>query len=574
MLTCLHTRDIFVGGALPFGVVKVGIDTYEDNVSYSALNGGYTPNGRVTAISMLHESGTGGFPKYGVVPQMPLTDVGSSVNLLDNTTYFQRRIGNDTAKLGYFKTELENGVTIELSAARHSGIIQYEFPANGEKHVLVDISHYLPDENGGNSVQVYLGGEMHIDDDGKQYTGFGTWGGGWNRGAPFTVFFCGDFDTSPDEAKTFHGRNTDPMARYHTLSNEPYQHPVFGNGSEASGPLNDRVGALFTWSDSSSATIRSRVGVSFISAEKACQFRDDEVPTWSLNDTVAAAIEEWNCDVFSKIEVPTDDSQNRTNLVLLYSSLYFMHLMPSDRTGENPLWQSDEPSFDDYYCIWDIFRCTTTLYHIIQPAYYEEMIRALIDIWRFEGYMPDGRSGNYNGMVQGGSNADNVLADAYVRGLRGQVNWTAGYLAMVKDAEVQPFTTYAWPETVIGRKEGRGVVDEWKALGYISSDQSTMPVSRSVEYALNDFALAQVARDLAPDDVQKYLSRSAQWQNIWAHNFTYLNFTGFLAPRLAGGDFNLTDYNPALCGDCEVRSISYEATPFGELFDCPQDEGH
>jgi hypothetical protein len=52
------TSNIFVGGALPFGVVKVGIDTYEDNVTYSTLNGGYTPNGRVTAVSMLHESKT------------------------------------------------------------------------------------------------------------------------------------------------------------------------------------------------------------------------------------------------------------------------------------------------------------------------------------------------------------------------------------------------------------------------------------------------------------------------------------------------------------------------------------
>ena len=113
------------------------------------------------------------FPKYGVVPQMPLTDVSPPVNLLDNTTYFQRRVGNDTAKMGYFKTQLENEVTIELSAARHSGIMQYELPASGEKHVLVDISHYLPDENGGNSVQGYLGGGIHINESGRQYTGLG-----------------------------------------------------------------------------------------------------------------------------------------------------------------------------------------------------------------------------------------------------------------------------------------------------------------------------------------------------------------------------------------------------------------
>jgi hypothetical protein len=54
--------DIFVGGALLFGVVKVGIDTYEDNVTYSTLNGGYTPNGRVTAFSMLHEIMTSHHP--------------------------------------------------------------------------------------------------------------------------------------------------------------------------------------------------------------------------------------------------------------------------------------------------------------------------------------------------------------------------------------------------------------------------------------------------------------------------------------------------------------------------------
>lgn len=52
--------DIFVGGVLPFGVAKVGIDTWEQNTTLNTLNGGYTPHGRVTAISMLHESGTGG----------------------------------------------------------------------------------------------------------------------------------------------------------------------------------------------------------------------------------------------------------------------------------------------------------------------------------------------------------------------------------------------------------------------------------------------------------------------------------------------------------------------------------
>lgn len=132
--------DIFVGSSVPFGVAKVGLDTFEPNLTFSTLNGGYTPKGKVTAVTMMHESGTGGAPKYGIIPQMPLTSVAPPVNLLDNTTYYQTRVGNDSATVGYFRTKLENGVTIEISGARHSGIMEYTFPV-GAKHILVDVSH-------------------------------------------------------------------------------------------------------------------------------------------------------------------------------------------------------------------------------------------------------------------------------------------------------------------------------------------------------------------------------------------------------------------------------------------------
>lgn len=184
--------------------------------------------------------------------------------------------------------------------------------------------------------------------------------------------------------------------------------------------------------------------------------------------------------------------------------------------------------------------------------------------------MPDGRSGNSNGIVQGGSNADNVLADAYIKGLDG-INWTAGYQAMLKDAEVTPYNTFSLTDPTNGISQGRGALYDWIPLGYISADRSTRHVSRTVEYALNDFALSVVAKGEAPGDVSKYLQRSAQWQNIWAHNLTHKNFTGFLAPRLSSGEFNLTDYNPALCGGCEWQDISYEATPFEYSFTIPHD---
>jgi putative alpha-1,2-mannosidase len=119
--------------------------------------------------------------------------------------------------------------------------------------------------------------------------------------------------------------------------------------------MNDRVGALFSWDSDASDEISSRIGISFISTAKAKAYIASEIPSWKVNDTVSDAVKEWNQDVFSKIQVPVDDSANMTNVRLLYSSLYFTHLMPSDRTGENPLWDSSVPSWDDFYTMCKFF---------------------------------------------------------------------------------------------------------------------------------------------------------------------------------------------------------------------------
>jgi putative alpha-1,2-mannosidase len=206
---------------------------------------------------------------------------------------------------------------------------------------------------------------------------------------------------------------------------------------------------------------------------------------------------------------------------------------------------------------------------LIQPGPYTAQIRALIDIWRHDSFLPDGRSGNYNGLSQGGSNADNVLADAYIKGLRHDINWTDGFAAMRTNAEVIP--DLRTPD-----KEGRAALGDWKSLGYVSQDRNERCVSRTVEYSLNDFALSQVASGLGyRDEAQKYLERSRGWQLSWDHDVKSLNttptFTGFLSPRLSNGTFNSTNYNPAKCGDCSWKSITYEATPFEYSFNVPHD---
>ena len=250
---------------------------------------------------------------------------------------------------------------------------------------------------------------------------------------------------------------------------------------------------------------------------------------------------------------------------LLYSSLYGMHLIPSNKTGENPGWSSSEPYYDDIFTYWDLFRCSTSLMQILQPVSYEEQIRSIIDIWRHDGYLPDARSSNFNGRSQGGSNADNVLADAYIKGVRGQVNWEDGYQAMIKDAEVTPVNNNDASAPDSSTKEGRSALPDWLEYNYITPNFSRA-VSRAVEYSANDYALHVVANGLGISaDADKYLVRSRNWRNHYDSSSIALNNTGFLVPRFANGSYDSTQ-DPLSCGGCYWGDAYYEATPWEYTF--------
>lgn len=173
--------NMFPGVTLPFGVVKIGVDMLPATGTADAYSG-YLPSGRVTGFSLMHESGTGGAPKYGVVSQLPLT--GAVENpLVDNAPL---RVGDDEAEVGRYKTTLANGVVTELTAAAHAGMMRHRFAgADGGVHVLVDVSHFLPSFRGQGIEQKYVEGEIEVDAKGK-YTGFGVYKGGWNLGISFS----------------------------------------------------------------------------------------------------------------------------------------------------------------------------------------------------------------------------------------------------------------------------------------------------------------------------------------------------------------------------------------------------
>lgn len=315
-------------------MVKLGPDLYDGSDSYS----GYDADGNFTGFSMLHESGTGGAPKYGVVSQMPV--LGNIANPLAD--HNDTRAAPDETEVGHYKSFLGSGITVELAGTERAGYYRYTFPAtNQTKNVIVDVSHVLPSYRGLGLQQAYLGGNIEIlstNGSGKgDYQGYGSYNNGWNKAPEWTVYFCGYFDQAPSSYKTFlgNGNTNDTVVEY----------PAGDTVTSTS-----RLGAVFEFDVTN---VTSRVGVSFISTEQACQNVDSQIPAGtSLEILKEQTKEAWNDRVLSK--VTTTDTSNMTNLELLYSSLYHMSIIPTNKTGENPLWVSSEPYYDDIFTLWDL----------------------------------------------------------------------------------------------------------------------------------------------------------------------------------------------------------------------------
>jgi hypothetical protein len=160
------------------------------------------------------------------------------------------------------------------------------------------------------------------------------------------------------------------------------------------------------------------------------------------------------------------------------------------------------------------------------------------------------------GFTQGGSNADNVLADAYVKGIKDGIDWDAGYAAVQKDADEEPFD---WSN------EGRGGMQSWKKLNYIPVEDfdhigfgtMTRSISRTLEYSYNDFAIAQMAYGMNKTaDAARYEKESRYWRNLFRKDQeSYLKgadtgFIGFFQPKYLNGTWGYQD--PLKCSNIDT----------------------
>jgi putative alpha-1,2-mannosidase len=157
----------------------------------------------------------------------------------------------------------------------------------------------------------------------------------------------------------------------------------------------EKTGAYFFFDEKQNSTVQLKIGISFISSQKAKANLEKEIPHWDFEKTLQETCDKWE-ELLKRIEIDGTDDQQK----MFYTALYHTMIMPVDRTGENPLWISSQPYYDDFYAIWDTFRSSHPLITLIDPQRQVDIVNAMLGIYKYDGYLPEARSGNCNGRTQ------------------------------------------------------------------------------------------------------------------------------------------------------------------------------
>lgn len=485
---------VFIGPSCPYGMVKPSPDCTP------SPNSGWLPMPeRVDGFAQVHVSGTGGGPKYGNVLVTPFGNGMDRVNHYDYREY-------ETIRLGYYDTQFkQNGIRTEITTANRSSFYRFTYPEDSLKSLAVDAGFFLgenpvPDAR---EAQQFVGSEIQVLSD-HEVAGYTRIRGGWNNGKAYTVYFYAETDRPFVQSLTWKGnRITEAQSQYDSA---------------------EKTGALLRFAKNDKV-VQLKVGISFLSMQKAKINAHSEIPHWSFEKVHQDLLGQWE-QLFQKIEI--DPSTPLAKKRMFYTGLYHTMLMPVDRTGENPLWSDPEPYYDDFYAIWDTYRSSSPLITLIDPKREADIVRSLVNIYKRDGYMPDARSGNSNGRTQGGSNAEIVIADAFVKGLKG-IDYELALEAMLKDATVPPGGNE--------EAEGRGGLIPYLELGYIPHGIDRAG-NRTVEYSYCDYAIALVAKGLGKEDLyQRYLKQSENWKNLWRGDYEHEGAKGFIMPRDKEGNW-------------------------------------
>lgn len=461
----------FPGATVPFGMIQLSPDTRTD--TWDGCSGYHYSDQSILGFSHTHFSGTGVgsgadillMPTMGTIrlnpgdPKEPASGYRAVFSHQDENT-----------SPGFYRVKLENGILAELTCTERVGFHQYTYPAGNAPNIILNLTHGITSRVDSLTLEVVnnttLAGFRHANSslDGDK-----------------TVWFVIEF--------------SEPFIDYGVQ----VQGKLVGKQSKTGGK---DIKAFFRFNALPQNRVQAKVALSRVDKVGAMNNLKGELPDWNFDTVKEGARQKWQKEL-SKIEIEGGTiSQQRTFYTALYHSFVHPNIaMDVDRR----YFGTDHKihlatNFDNYttFSLWDTFRALHPLFTIINQQRTNQFIRSFIERYQHTGTMMIMEFGGNEGFGMIGYHALSVIADAYVKGIR-DFDVKLAFEGMKNLSE--------------GLRAGK---EFYKKLGFIPYDYEDQSVSRTLEYAYDDWCVSRVAKDMNQADFHKYSQKGNFYQNVYS----------------------------------------------------------
>ena len=488
----------YPGATMPFGMMQLSPDTRLEG--WDGCSGYHYTDDYIYGFSHTHLSGTG-ISDYGDVLLMP-TNEASFNNGADGKKGYRAHFShaNETAAPGYYKVHLDStNIDVELTVSKRSGIHNYQFPSKENQFVVLDLEHR--DKVLSHAIEQVSNRAFQ----GHRHSA--AWASNQK------LFYYLEFS---EEVRSI---------EYNSEENP--------------------TKAIFHFNNPNNNPIEVKIGISAVDEIGAKNNLQTEIGNKTFDQVKQEAQDAWEQEL-GKIVVESSNADYKTNF---YTALYHTMIAPNlyqDVDGryrgmDMKIHQTKDFDYYTVFSLWDTYRAAHPLYTIIEQKRTNDFINTFLAKYDEGGIMPIwDLSANYTGCMIGYHGVP-VIADAYLKGLQGYDTGKA-LLAMKHSAN----------QNHLGLKT-------YKALGFISVEEESESVSKTLEYAYDDWTIAQMAKAMGKeDDYKTFIQRAQNYKNIFDPE------TGFMRGRFKNTWF--APFDPY-----EVNFNYTEANAWQYSFYVPQD---
>ena len=463
----------FPGATVPYGMVQLSPDTRIDG-SWDGCSGYHYSDNLIYGFSHTHLNGTG-VSDYGDIMLMPTMGEPSFDNNVYSSPFSHT---NEKASAGFYAVKLDkHNIDVRLSTSTRVGFHEYTFNTSGQANIILDLNHR----------DKLLEGEVRI------------------------------IDTKTIEIlRRSEAWATNQYVYARIEFNVPLKVNLKRGKNKPENLLTgEEVAISFSKQVKKGEKILVKVTLSPTSYEGA-KLNSSEIKHWNFEKVKKDAEALWNKEL-SKIEVTSND---KDKLAIFYTALYHTMMQPNIaqdidgkyRGRDNKIHTAEGFDYYTVFSLWDTFRAAHPLYTLIDKKRTSDYINTFLKQYEQGGRLPVWELASNETDCMIGYHSVSVIADAMVKGIKG-FDYEKAYEASKASAM----------RDVLGLKA-------YKENGFISMDDDHESVSKTVEYAYDDWCIAQMAHLLNKnEDYNSFMKRSQSWKNLFDWE------TGFIRPKKNGG---------------------------------------